>query len=449
MIQRLIGKVGRVIAVITRFYLSGTGLLLLLGIALGVVLALTVSPTAGLVSVAFAFGIILPYRLMRLDAARLVTHHSQIAELRGAEQSVRKEVEAMTVRLDQVRRDLLGTVATLREESNALLRSERTIWMDAVANFRGEVDAKARAQSNANHLRFARRDARSFRADRVLLIVAMQRVGSTWLFDLLRQHPAIGMHPAADIFRGLCAVGRRYPAALSNALADGIDVEMQPGVGGLVPFGMADRFRDNDDLLLGPRFVVEKVHPSAIEFDAGGFVDRVEALRGQLGGTANLVQPIYLTREPVESIRSFLSYRRRDPNWHADIPVEFTHDFFRRSYEAIAAIHARLPGPVVTWEQMNVDLVSRMAQLLRSLGVESVDSEAMSVATAMVSATTRPGDSVFFSSGLDKPTASSVELGVGTADPGRAQEAIDRCREIRHRLGRVAVESTPPSVLPH
>ena len=45
-------------------------------------------------------------------------------------------------------------------------------------------------------------------------------------------------------------------------------------------------------------------------------------------------------------MRSFVAYRRRVPAWHADVPERHVHDFYRRSYDVIAAIHERLAGDV-------------------------------------------------------------------------------------------------------
>ena len=372
-----------------------------------------------------------------------------------------------------------GAIVTLRDECNALLRSERTIWMDTVAALRSDVetglaDATRRAgqltrradeadevqqerlldavadvratieherhaQENANRLRSARRDALTHQLDRALVIVSAPRFGSSWLFDVLRRHGDVGVYPTADLFARLGANGRRYPAALSDALTDGVDIEVQRGLGGLVPGGYR-RVAGVDAPWRSPRFVVERVQPSAIDFDPTGFADRVGALRSDLGGE-HQVKLIFMTRDPVDAVRSFLVYRGRHPAWRVEIPDEFVHDFYRRSYESIATIHHLVPGTVVTWESLRDEPARRLARLLYETGIEPDEPRALSVATEMVSGAAAVEDDAS-ESDRDVPDASLVELGIGTFDPARAQDAIGRAREVHQRLSRSSTEST-------
>ena len=149
-----------------------------------------------------------------------------------------------------MRKDLLGSLATAQSEITLLLRSERTIWTGTLSNGTGDLrrdltdvaerleraeraaltrldevdvrlvalDRDSQAQSvrldreqRQRRLAGARRDAARRPVEGVLLLICPQRVGSTWLFDLLRHHPAVEIFPSADVARRLGVSGRRYP----------------------------------------------------------------------------------------------------------------------------------------------------------------------------------------------------------------------------------------------
>lgn len=463
-------RIAAALRLLTRWYCTATGLLFVVGIVAGGAIAATLHRGIGIGVIAGAVLVVLPYKLARYEHVRLragrVTH-----ELGTRVASVEKRVEATDRRTQQVRRDLLGSVATTRDELTLLLRSERMIWTDALTNDTtelrseltdaldrleqaeraasdrlGEIDERLVVLDNAmeglsaqleldrrqRYLAAARRDADRHPVEGVLLVVCAQRVGSTWLVDLLRHHPAIEIHPTADVCRQLGVTGRRYPAHLSDACRDGLEVEVQDGVGGLVPAISAGPPPIDDDVA---GFAIEKVHPSAIGFDADRFVAKVAALRANVG--ADRVVLVYLVRDPVESMRSFVAYRRRDPAWHVDVPEGHVHDFYRRSYDVIEAVHDHLPGLVVDYDLLRDDPSTAVAGLLVALGLEKTELDARRSAEGAVAATSkadRPKQNRFRSSGTDKPAAAEIELGIGTDDPGRAQASLHRCRDVIRNL---------------
>ena len=90
--------------------------------------------------VAVSVLIVLPYKVARIEAARraaargvqVLDQHLSKVESRLAEMSSR--VAGADGRTQQVRKDLLGSVATAQSEMTSLLRSERTILTDALSN---------------------------------------------------------------------------------------------------------------------------------------------------------------------------------------------------------------------------------------------------------------------------------------------------------------------------
>jgi len=62
----------------------------------------------------------------------------------------------------------------------------------------------------------------------IAILLTSPRSGSIWLFDVLRCHPAVSMHPRFLIHRRLQLQGRRYPRDLSNKFDNGKLVEALP-----------------------------------------------------------------------------------------------------------------------------------------------------------------------------------------------------------------------------
>jgi hypothetical protein len=426
--QRLATKITPAVRQLARWYLTPTGGLVAVAVIVGAVLAATVSLPVGLLVVVAVGAVVVPYRLMRLEHGRL--------EVLDAVSAVGQSVAAAEEEIDRVRRAVLAEVE-IRGNANAEL-AERLETRDRdVEALRAELVEQRDAYEatlNLHRSRFtlelARRDGRSLPVRRVILLVCAQRVGSTWLFDLLRQHPEIDVHPTADIFRRLAVAGRRYPIHLTDVVETGLDIEVGDGVGGVIPsFQTALPPKPDGDGRNADPYYIEKLHPSFIAFDVDGFAGRVAALRAELGGDDRVVT-IYPIREPSESIRSFMSYRSRNPNWSQDVPLPLLHEFYRRTFEALAALRERLPGPVVTYEDMTRDPAGTVATLLRRVGVRPVD-ERQVADYVHATATHKDGSaSAFFSSGDDKPGVVDVELGTGSDDPARARESLARCRVL-------------------
>jgi hypothetical protein len=472
--QRRFRRVLSVLAALARWYATPTGFVLLAGLVAGVVVALGWSVAAGIAVITATVAVIVPYKLHRLDRCRvhleleaLQLHalNRQLGERLSARiATAEQRTTGCEGQVQQARRDLLGSVGTVRDEFFALMRSERMVWTKSLAGSIADVTSslgddvtrigtaverlEARfasgldEQQRRHHLAAARRDARNRHLGSVLLMICAQRVGSTWLFDLLRHHVAIEMFPTADVYRRLAISGRRYPAHLTGLVDDGLDIEVQDAVGGLVPSFRPDPW-SGESSDSPPTFAIEKVHPSAIGFDAEGFVRRVETLRSDLGGVDRVV-PIFMIREPRASIRSFIAYRTRAPEWHRDVPVELAHDFYRRSYETIAAIHERLPGMVVGYENLAGDPVGEIARVLVTLGLAAGELDARRSAVAIVGRAERVvrPSSAFFNPAGAGPDATSVELGVATGDPGRAQAALATCRDVCRRLSASTVDDS-------
>ena len=115
--------VGRQLA---RWYIAPTGFLFGATVLAGVIVASTIHRGIGAGLVAVALLVVLPYKLTRVEQARQRAGRdarhlkAQMANV----QSRLVGVDAVDRRTQQMRRDLLGSVATARDELTLLLRSE-------------------------------------------------------------------------------------------------------------------------------------------------------------------------------------------------------------------------------------------------------------------------------------------------------------------------------------
>ncbi len=267
--------------------------------------------------------------------------------------------------------------------------------------------------------------------DGVVLVLAPQRSGSTWLLDLLRCHPNALMTPTAEIYRRLDVSGRRYPPDLSDGSDAGLSIEVEPGVGSEIPVFEAGAIGSERR----PRLAVERIHPSAISFDSAAFLAHVAELERSLGGEVRIC---YLTRDPGELVRSYRSYRAREPRWGAEVESS-APEVYRRSFETLNEIASSRPGPLIRYEELVTDPVTVVAGQFRWLWPAIGWEESVTIAARAVDLTridrrqtsqSGPflGPTLIFNGGPEADEADGLD------DP-----AIPECRRLSRRL-----EGMPP-----
>lgn len=182
---------------------------------------------------------------------------------------------------------------------------------------------------------------------RVVILMTNPRSGSTWLFDMLRCHPAIVMRPTVDSFRFLGMDGRRYPQDLAAAANDTQRIEVRPREWDNLPnFQLPPEiFSEVADL---PVWEIEKGHPQFFHFDVKGFVRRINALK-ILGCEVKI---IYQVRDPLESMTSFLRYKKRNPEWFGHLPVNRVPTYHQRIFEGLYACAEAYPGLIVSYQEL-------------------------------------------------------------------------------------------------
>lgn len=180
---------------------------------------------------------------------------------------------------------------------------------------------------------------------RVLILLTNPRSGSTWLFDALRCHPAIEMHPTAAIFERLHLSGRRYPRDLCDGPNANLRVEVAPEQWARVPcFSIAGAEQYISPEVLHQPYAIEKAHPHFFDHYVRGFMHDLR----QLGRRAT-VKVIYQVRDPASSIISFLRYKERNPQWNAHIGPHEAFEHMAHIFESITDAAAAYRSLVIDY----------------------------------------------------------------------------------------------------
>lgn len=252
--------------------------------------------------------------------------------------------------------------------------------------------------------------------ERVVLVLCAPRSGSTWLFDALRCHPAIELHPRYTVFARLGCVGRRYPLDLAGTAADPA-VEVDLGRWASVPPFTCAAGGIPPAVLAQP-FAIEKIHPHFFSHDEEAFLARLAALEERAR-----VEVIYLTRAPEASLRSFLSYQRRNPKWNARIRPARAPRHMRQTYEALLRIATRRPGVMVDYDDLVERFASTIALILARLW-PGTGPASCALLDAIATATARERRVAGAPMFLDRPSSSAAPLALRA----EAEDELGRCR---------------------
>jgi len=221
----------------------------------------------------------------------------------------------------------------------------------------------------------------------VILLVTTQRCGSTWLLDLLRYHNRISFPEKADIFQCLQLKGNRYPVDLvRTAPAPGytpIDLYSRQ------PWWRFHRHRLSSPAVYlpdrggikesSPAYLVEKLHPEFFRFKTAKFLEKVAELEPDYGE----VTLIILTRDPVSSLGSHLSYQKRNPSWYGNYKDARLVELYRRSYRALAELRHGRRAPFVEYRALLENPAAELEALYGTLFPEDAENNREMAARAL------------------------------------------------------------------
>lgn len=440
------------------WYASATGLIYAIAMAILVlVMALIDDPTLTSLVLLVVLGALVPYKLAReredRNAGLTSTRRGIAGAQKAAEDFSMAERKHFAQSLEAVRQEWVDTLMAERmiwtEDRVGLTEADENLSrrvedlhkdvshrLDAIDGRLEEDGALVTADdlnrrlnnrlletTRALNLGIARSSAHGRSPKDLLLLIAPQRTGSTWLLDLLRAHPGIDFWPTADIYTTLGIEGNRYPGHLANGASASLPVEMQHGTGAMVPdFNYRGIPPTNEHMS------VEKAHPAAFGFDASGFLSRVQDWRTS---RASRVEMIYVVRHPADAIRSFLSYQKRADRWHTDIAPSEVPSYYLRSFETTADMIAREPGPVIIYEDLGENPVDIMRALYGHLFGSVSPNELDRIARYAVGATAKNQREETQSGPFIAPKAVAsrvaLEFGPDLAGSDRNRDTIEKC----------------------
>ncbi|MEL7474587.1 MAG: hypothetical protein AAGK04_14820, partial [Planctomycetota bacterium] len=194
-------------------------------------------------------------------------------------------------------------------------------------------------------------------------------------------HPRIEVEPTCRVTDAMGIEGyNRYPGALATDERAGLDIENRAGHGSRIP--RLDPGAEANDLaerLELPTFAVEKIHPEFVDFDAAALLDKIERYEREHDAQISL---IYRLRDPAESIKSMLAYKRRDPRWYDWLKPDAVPAFFERSYRTLADLAELRPGVVSLYEQHRLDAPKELARLYAALWPKAPKKDLVTIARA-------------------------------------------------------------------
>ena len=207
-----------------------------------------------------------------------------------------------------------------------------------------------------------------------ILIISPERAGSTWLFDALRYHPNINVEKHSDLFQFCCLKGRRYPSDLSKPIlqstpTDYLQIETTANGVELIPkldLELSDRI--SKKLSAFSHFAIEKWHPSFFEFDFEVFKQKLDWLERHIN-----VKYILLSRNPQNSIGSFLSYQERNQKWNRSITPSSLVYYYKRVYDFLFALAALKNCFLVNYEDLIHSFKSTMFSIYKHIWGTIVD----------------------------------------------------------------------------
>ena len=268
--------------------------------------------------------------------------------------------EAVAVERDSTKRAVAEAVAVERDSTKRAIAE--AVAVERKRAERALAGALAQEQSGRSLVDVHLAD-RGLPLRRILLLFAIHRSGSTWLFDMLRTHPAIRVEPTARAWTELGVNGWRYPGAFHHVQGASMPLEVAPGLGAAIPvFPRAD-VPDTTNVREADRWALEKAHPQFVGFEASRLAARVRNLREN----GLEIEIVYGVRCPLDAMWSMVEYKNRNPQWYKVLPVGEVPRFFARSLEVLAEVRALLGGSVIEYETLpNSAALNRLGRRLDS-----------------------------------------------------------------------------------
>ena len=294
-------------------------------------------------------------RTVEAERARAGTTLTRaLAAERKASATALSEAIAKTVAAERARAEttLTRALASERKASAAAL-SEAIAKTVAAERARAETTlTKALATERSERsLVDAHLADRGLPLRRILLLFTIHRSGSTWLFDMLRTHPAIRVEPTARAWTALGFDGGhhgRYPVAFHHADGAVMPIEVMPGRGAAIATFPHAAVPGTPHIQEADLWALEKAHPQFVGFKAGRLAARLRDLRE----SGVEVEIVYGLRNPLDAMWSMAEYKQRNPEWYRMLTVADLPRFIANSLEVLVELRDLFGGTVIEYESL-------------------------------------------------------------------------------------------------
>lgn len=255
----------------------------------------------------------------------------------------------------------------------------------------------------------------------VTIVVSPERSGTTWAFDILRSLPGASQTATSFVYQTLGIAGNRYPKDLVAGNRNGEAIELRDGVGAFLPRLRQVAFGEEARDLVA----VEKVHPSAFDFDPAALLGSLGRLEKRLGR----VQLVLLVRDPVDTYRSFVSYQE-SAGWRPGVSATSVGQFYASSLSTLQRLRSLHEGCLIaTYEDLVADPVGGYTNLAGRLGLKADAAAVSSVLEAAEQWRSQASQSPYFAASRNKPKSKPSQLVVGEGLPSESErDALEAAR---------------------
>lgn len=237
----------------------------------------------------------------------------------------------------------------------------------------------------------------------LVLLITTQRCGSTWLLDLIRCHPRVGMLKKASVFAKLGLNGFRYPQGMTNR-ENGLELELYSHLGmakaARRPYWNKNLWRhvlrrpavvkipDPGEPLSAPdRFDIgiEKLHPEFYRFDSSKLIRRINRLKTRY----DKVHILLVSRSPLAAIGSHFSYRKRNPAWYAQYSDHQVLELYKKSHRSLLEIQSGCACKYLDYAGIQSSARTTLQEVYRWLMPSESEETASEIADFAIESTSR------------------------------------------------------------
>jgi glycosyltransferase involved in cell wall biosynthesis len=298
--------------------------------------------------------------------SNLISKYKSVEEnINKLMQDYKKEKEASKQHMKEMVAQNINGVETEQKD----LAREVDVMKNQIAKDCSDLNDKILRERQSRLYYQAENESSGNMPKNILIILSVQRSGSTWLMDSIRTHPSVYFEPMPVIHESLKLNGGRYPTGLANTSESHFPIIQNKGRNNavLVPeFQMKEVEGLNlSTAVLNKKYAIEKIHSESFNFECDLFVDSIKKYEEKYNAEITF---IYQIRDPIEVIRSFLGYQKRDNNWYSRFSITSeVVDHIKRSFESLLIMAKLKNGYMVDYKYLSnnyMDTVTSIFDIL-------------------------------------------------------------------------------------